>query len=70
MAMVRAAEAQAESGIHALLRSNGWREPTIQKLKMLDQPFRSDDPIMVACHKGAINENGGIVVYSDPIEDA
>jgi hypothetical protein len=68
--MVRAPEPDAESAIHELLRSNGWCEPTIHKLKMVDEPFRSDDPAMRACYEGALGKDGGIVVYSDPIEDA
>jgi hypothetical protein len=70
LVMVRAAEPEVESAIYALLQSNGWREPAIQNLKMLEQPFQSDDPMMRACHAGAINKEGGIVIYSDPIEDA
>lgn len=68
--MVQAQEAKAESAIHALLHSNGWCESAIQTLKRLDHPFHTEDPIMRACYRGAINKDGGIVVYSDPIEDA
>jgi hypothetical protein len=52
------------------VQAKGWREPTIQKLKKLVQPFHSDDPIMRDCHERAANSGAGIVVYSDPIEDA
>jgi hypothetical protein len=45
-------------------------EPEIKKLKLLDQPFHSDDRAMRACHEGAIKKEGGIVVYSDPIDEA
>ena len=67
--MVRAPEPEAENAICSLLQSNGWHEPEIQTLKMLDEPFHSDDPIMRACHDSAIKREGGIVVYSDPIEE-
>lgn len=30
----------------------------------------SDDPIMCDCHERAAKNGAGIVVYSDPIEDA
>lgn len=70
MVMVRAPESEAENAIYSLLQSNGWREPEIRNLKMLDEPFHSDDPFMHACHEGAIKSDGGIVVYSDPIEEA
>jgi hypothetical protein len=67
--MVRSAETEAESAIYSLLRSNGWREPAIQSLKTLNDPFRSDDPIMRTCHEAAVKKEGGIVVYSDPMEE-
>ena len=70
LAMVRAQESDAENAICSLLQSKGWREPTIQKLEKLVQPFHSDDPIMRDCHERAANSGAGIVVYSDPIEDA
>ena len=68
--MVRASEHEAEGAICSLLQTNGWREPEIQRLKMLDEPFHSDDPTMRACHEGAIKKEGGIVVYADPIEES
>src|SRR2546430_17669693 len=43
LAMVRAPEPEAQSAIYALLQSNGWREPEIKNLKLLDQPFRSEE---------------------------
>ena len=70
LAMVRAPEPEAQSAIYALLQSNGWREPEIKNLKLLDQPFHSDDPTMRACHESAIKKDGGLVVYSDPIDEA
>ncbi len=69
LAMVRAPEPEAQSTIYALLQSNGWREPEIKNLKLLDQPFHSDDPTMRSCHEGAIKKDGGIVVYQDPIDE-
>jgi hypothetical protein len=68
--MVRTIEPEAQSAVCALLQSNGWREPEIKNLKLLGHPFHSDDPIMHACYENAINREGGIVVYSDPIEEA
>jgi hypothetical protein len=70
LAMARASESDAQSTIFALLQSNGWREPEIKNLKLLDHPFHSDDPTMRACHESAITKEGGIVVYSDPIDEA
>ena len=67
--MVLARKPDAESAISALLQSNGWRDPAIENLKLLNEPFHSEDPIMRACHQGAISKEGGLVVYSDPIED-
>jgi hypothetical protein len=34
--MVSALEPEAQSTIYALLQSNGWREPEIKNLKLLD----------------------------------
>jgi len=68
--MVRAPEPEVQDTIYDLLHSNGWREPAIKNLKLLDQPFHSDDPVMCACHESAIKKKGGLVVYSDPITDA
>ena len=70
LVMVRAPKPEAESAIYALLQSNGWRKPEIRNLKMLDHPFHSDDPIMRACHEGAMNKEGAIVIYADPIVDS
>jgi hypothetical protein len=69
LAMTRAPEPEAESTIFALLQSNGWREPDINKVKLLDEPFHSDDPVMRACYQSAVTKDGGIVVYSDPINE-
>jgi hypothetical protein len=55
--MVRAPEPEAQSAVCALLQSNGWREPEIKNLKLLDQPFHSDDPTMRARHESAIRKD-------------
>lgn len=68
--MVRVPKTEAENTVYSLLQSNGWREPEIKNLKLLNEPFQSDDPIMRRCHEDAIKREGGIVVYSDPIEEA
>ena len=70
LAMVRSPESEVESTIQALLKSNGWRETEIQKVKVLDQPFNSDGRVMCARYERAIKKQGGIVVYADPIPDA
>jgi len=70
MVMVSARESGVERKICALLKSNGWQEVAIQNLKLLDEPFESEDQTMLACYEGAVNKDGGIVVYSDPIEEA
>jgi hypothetical protein len=36
LAMVRAPESDAQSAIFALLQSNGWREPEIKNLKLVE----------------------------------
>ena len=67
--MVRSTEPEAASAICSLLQSNGWHEPAIQNLKKLNDPFRSDDPIMRTCHEAAVKKEGEIVIYSDPMEE-
>jgi hypothetical protein len=70
LVMVRASEADAENAITSLLRTKGWVDPAIQRLKLLDQPFHTDEPMMQTCYDAAVEKEGGIVVYSDPIADA
>lgn len=69
LAMVCVPELEAQTAVYSLLQSNGWREPEIKKLKLLDEPFQTDDPIMRSCHESAIKKDGGIIVYSDPVEE-
>ena len=69
LAMVCVPEPEAQTAVYSLLQSNGWREPDIKKLKRLDEPFHTDDPIMRTCHESAIKKDGGIIVYSDPVEE-
>jgi hypothetical protein len=68
--MVRVPEAEVERAICSLLQSNGWSEASIRRLKLLSEPFHSDDPIIRASYEGAIKKEGGIVVYSDPINES
>ena len=69
LAMVCVPVPEAQSSVYALLQSNGWREPEIKNLKLLAEPFHSDDPAMRTCHENAIKADGGIVVYSDPVDE-
>ena len=46
LVMVRVPESEVEHATYSFLQSNGWREPTIENLKTLAEPFHSDDPIM------------------------
>jgi len=69
LAMVRARESEAENEISSLLHSNGWSDLELRNLKLLSEPFHSDDPDMVACYENATKKLGGIIVYSDPIEE-
>jgi hypothetical protein len=67
--MVSVPELEAQDAVYTVLQLNGWREPAIQNIKLLNEPFQSDDPTMRACHQGALKAEGGIVVYLDPIEE-
>jgi hypothetical protein len=70
LAMVRSPALKVEDSVIALLTSNGWCEPEITRIKQLEEPFRSEDQDMLACHNGAIHKEGGLIIYSDPIADA
>jgi len=67
LAMVKAHEGEAEGNIRKLLSDYGWSSLKVTKMKLLDDPFKSDDPDMLSCYNGAIEKDGGIMVYSDPI---
>jgi hypothetical protein len=67
--MVRANESEVENAICSLLNSKGWSHPELRNLKLLNQPFHSDDPVMLVCYENATRSLGGIVVYSDAIEE-
>jgi hypothetical protein len=69
LAMVKAQEAEAENKILALLSEYGWSNLDVMGVKLLDHPFKSKDPDMLRCYKGAMERDGGIIVYSDPIQD-
>ncbi len=70
LVMVRCSEDALESSVLSLLKTYGWHDPRVKKLRKVAQPFHSDDSNMQACYEGAVRRDGGIVVYSDPIEDA
>lgn len=67
--MVKAQEAEAEKKILDVLSEYGWSSLEVTGVKLLDDPFMSDDPDMLRCYKGAMEKDGGIIVYSDPIRD-
>lgn len=67
--MVRAHESEAENAISSLLHSNGWVDLELRNLKLLNEPFHSDDPTMVACYENATKKQAGIVVYLDAIRE-
>ena len=67
LAMVRASESEAEDAICSLLHSNGWSNPELRQLKLIREPFHSDDPVMLTCYENATRKAGGIVVYSDVV---
>jgi hypothetical protein len=70
LVMVRSSEGALEGKVFSLLKTYGWHDPRVKQLKKVAQPFHSDDAMMQACYEGATQRDGGIVVYSDPIEDA
>ena len=69
LAMVKAQETEVEEKILALLSECGWSGLEVTRMKLLDDPFKSDDPDMLRCYKGAMERDLGIIVYSDPLCD-
>jgi hypothetical protein len=69
LVMVRSSEDELEGKVFSLLKTYGWQEPRVRQLKKVAQPFHSDDAIMRDCYDGVVQRDGGIAVYSDPIED-
>ena len=69
LVMVRCSEQEVEGKVYSLLKTYGWQERQVKRLKMVAQPFHSDDSMMQACYEGVVQRDGGIVVYSDPLED-
>jgi hypothetical protein len=69
LVMVRSAEDELEDKVVALLKTYGWQEPRVRRIKKVAQTFHSDDSLMQECYEGVTQRDGGIVVYADPIED-
>jgi hypothetical protein len=69
IAMVKAQERNAQDCICKLLSAYGWSRPEITRIRLLEEPFESDDADILACHRGAMEKDGGIIIYSDPICD-
>jgi hypothetical protein len=70
LVMVQSDEPRVEERVAALLNLNGWRDVVIDRIKLLDSPFDSDDRVMLDCYKTAAQTGGGIVIYSDPVPDS
>jgi len=69
LAMMRCEGAEIESAMITLLESHGWRDVVIEEWKQLEMPFLSDDRQVRACYVGAMTSDGGLVVYSDPLDE-
>ena len=69
LAMVRARDSDARNAICSLVHSKGWSHAELRVLKLLNEPFHSDDPVMLACYEKAATKQGGVVVYSAAIEE-
>lgn len=62
-------ETEAEEKILDLLSEGGWSSPEVTGVKLLDNPFQSDDPNMLRSYKSATERDGGIILCSEPIRD-
>ncbi len=68
LAMMSCPENEVETGIISLLESHGWRDVVIEESKLLETPFFSVDRQIRACYVSAMTSDGGLVVYSDPLD--
>ena len=66
LAMVRSEEQSVNVRVSGLLAVNGWTNFAIERFKLLNDPFISDDPTMIKCYAAASRKDGGVIIYSDP----
>ena len=69
LVMVRSTEEELEEKVLSLLKTYGWQEPRMKRVRKVAQPFHSDDAMMQECYEGVTQRDGGIVIYADPLED-
>lgn len=69
LVMVRSSEEELEGKVYSLLKRYGWQEPQVKRLKKVALPFHSDDGMVRECYEGVVQRDGGIVVYSDSLDD-
>ena len=65
--MAQSDEQHLEERAVALLVANGWKDVVIERVKLLDQPFRTNDAVMLGCYEAARRKGAAVVIYSDPI---
>jgi hypothetical protein len=67
LVMVQSDEQHVEERAAAFLVANGWTDVVIERIKLLNQPFHSNDAVMLGCYDAATRKGRAIVIYSDPI---
>jgi hypothetical protein len=69
LAMIRCDESEVETAVTALVQSHGWRNVVIEEWKLLEMPFFSTDRQVRACYVSAMTSDGGLVVYTDTLDE-
>src|ERR1700722_12923004 len=52
LVMVRSTEEELEEKVLSLLKTYGWQEPRMKRVRKVAQPFHSDDAMMQECYEG------------------
>jgi hypothetical protein len=52
------------------LNPNGWKDVVVDRIKLLESPFHSDDAILLGCYAATTRKGGAFIIYADPISDS
>jgi hypothetical protein len=70
LVMVESDEQQVEERVAALLSRSGWTAVLMERIKLLERPFHSNDAVMLGCYDATTQKGGAVVIYADPISDS
>ena len=69
LVMAKSNERQVELRVASFLATNGWKDVVIERIKLLNHPFHSDDAVMLDCYNATTRKGAGAIIYSGPISD-